>query len=376
MADMDVVWKKVSQICDKLSEAASVRIPRGDIRAFRVGRSNTKLFVFLAPTEKDRGLHLRSVDPAVLGDARFEESRVFLSAGRTNWVRLKWTPDEPDWEKLTRLLVESHRLTMGKNQGIPPRSAFGDVYPILGKALAIAGPNERPAPPYHADGPMPKLPATSALAVALWSAEQVRSFAPVEHLADIDAALALVRDLLADPPANVATAYQVGRFRKLYERLRTASATRPKDSRALGAAKRAAGAGASLSRGKPDMVWEGAALAAERAVQALQDAAGPQRVRAYLEALDDRILREEIGALDGSEKVDRVLWRGANEKGMPALWLVRFEGGGHGLRRKLGARYAWLKGSKDDVLASVPDIDFDRAVKTALVRDATARSPA
>jgi hypothetical protein len=52
------------------------------------------------------------------------------------------------------------------------------------------------------------------------------------------------------------------------------------------------------------------------------------------------------------------------------LTLVRFEGGGHGLRRKLGARYAWLKGSKDDVLASVPDIDFERAVKTALAREA------
>jgi hypothetical protein len=219
---------------------------------------------------------------------------------------------------------------------------------------------------------MPKLPATSALAVALWSAAHVRALAPAAHGTEIDQTLELVRDALGEPPENATEAWRLQRFQSLHDRLRVASATRPKDSRPLGAAKRAAGAAASLCRGKPDMVWEGAALAAERAVQALQDKGDVAGVRAYLEALDDQLLHAEIGAIDSHTAIERVLWRGANEKGLPALWLVRFPGGTYGLRRKLGARYTWVKGGRDDVLASVPDIDFARAVATALVREGDA----
>jgi hypothetical protein len=95
-----------------------------------------------------------------------------------------------------------------------------------------------------------------------------------------------------------------------------------------------------------------------------------------VDAVEDAVLRST--AIEDRMADMDVVWKKVSQicdRRMPALWLVRFEDGGHGLRRKMGARYTWLKGSKEDVLASVPDIDFERAVKTALAREATARSP-
>jgi hypothetical protein len=145
----------------------------------------------------------------------------------------------------------------------------------------------------------------------------------------------------------------------------------------MGAARRTAGAAASLCWNKPDMVWTNAALAAERAVQALQGRRDPAIVRAYIVALDDRILLDELSGIDeefdakrkASKGVARVLWRGTNEKGLPSAWLVRLGKGSYGLRHKAGTRFVWVTGSRDDVIASVPDAAFEGAAKIAIDRD-------
>jgi hypothetical protein len=248
-------------------------------------------------------------------------------------------------------------------------AADSDLYPILSRALAAADPSERPEPPYHAGGPMPKLSALAALDIAIWSAEHVAALAPAAQKAEIQRVLALAHDVAREPPARPKMAYTEPRFRALTTQLEEAARTRSKDSRSLGAARRTAGGAASLCKGKPDMVWPNAAYAAERAVQALREKGDRVAVRAYLAALDDRILAAELELIDADVKIARVLWRGSNEKGLPGLWLVKLANGTYGLRRKLGSRFTWLTGSRDDVVASVPDVDFERAVSIAMARE-------
>src|SRR5262249_31487780 len=133
-----------------------------------------------------------------------------------------------------------------------------------------------------------KLSAPAALSVALWSAEKVAPLARPDQRKEIQRILALVRDVLRAPPKRPVQASSDPRFRALGEQLREAAATQRKDSRALGAARRAAGGAASICVGKPDMVWPNAALAAERVVQAQNERDDHEGVRAYLTALDDR----------------------------------------------------------------------------------------
>jgi hypothetical protein len=158
----------------------------------------------------------------------------------------------------------------------------------------------------------------------------------------------------------------------LYELCRTlekAAKWRSGDARALGAARRAAGGALSLAYNKLDMVGQNASHAAERAVQALREAGDGASVRGFIEALDDWILLEEILAIDPDVSVRRVLWRATNEKGFAASWLVRFEDDRYGLGHKVKSRFVWIRGSRDDVLASVPDRSFQLAVAFAFERD-------
>jgi len=371
-AELDEMWEKLAEICLALDRATE--IPRR-IRGFTVGTNRMKTFAILSAEEATRGIHVRSIDPLVLADARFEGSRIALSSGRSNWVRLRWTLT-PDWTEMRRLVAESHRLASMKNEGIRSKSEFGDLYPILAHALAVATPDDRPPAPHHAGGPMPSLPPAAALRIALWCAESVETLAPTNQHADVARVLALVREA-AEAAAHGSSPSDVGsiRARAAAAKLRDASKTTAKDSRALGAARRAAGSASSWWSGKADMVWSGAALAAERAVQAFHETQqAPAMVRSFLVELDDRILLAELYALEPDEAPLRILWRAANDKGAPAVWLALFAGGLYGLRRKVGARYAWVKGARDDVLASVPDGQFERAVSIAFARDTVTTS--
>jgi hypothetical protein len=373
-ARLEAAWQKLSDICTSLPQAKHV-VAAGNIRAFTVGKGagNTKLFAYLVTTQDERGIHVRSVDLRVLSDPRFVMSRLFASGRGTNWVRLKWTGLEPNWAEIQRLVVASHGLVLNlKKKG--NRRARGTVYPILQRALDAADESERPTPPYHAGGPMPKLSGPAALRIALWSAEQVAPLAPADQREEVARVLSFVRYVASERNERVTRGPRGLRWPPT-EQLRDAAATQRGDSRALGAARRAAGGAASLCAGKPDRVWENAALAAERVVQALRERKDHAAVRAYLTALDDRLLVEELGALEGDVRVARVLWRGANAQGLPALWLVRLVDGSYRLRRKVGSRFTWLTGSRDDVMASVPDDAFERAVAIAMARETATIPP-
>jgi hypothetical protein len=349
----------------KLDVGDSLHAPAS---AFRIGANDSRLFTFALHEGNHAGVYLRSLDPKLGADPRFSACSG-VGGVPTNWVRLSRWEAGLTGEELYGLLVESHRLTLTRNEGVPPRTAFGDVHAILLKALNTAAAEERPTPPFHAGGPMPKLPGAGAFRVAIACGEHVAKLVPEAQRDEYDRVLAAARRA---PDVVRAVDAQPTDREPLYEYWRTlekAAKSRPKDALAVRAARRAAGAALSLAMGKPDMVGQNALLAAERAVQALHEAGDGAGVRAFIEALDDWILVEEILSIDPDVSVRRVLWRAANEKGFAAAWLVRFEDDSYGLRHKVKSRFVWVRGSRDDVLASVPDRGFQLAVAFAFERD-------
>jgi hypothetical protein len=377
--DLQVAVERFTAIC--LAHAGAIQTPRSArdrYRSFQATKSLAKVFALFVLEERGRGIHVRSV----LDEPRLEASSYYTSK-RSNWRHLPWREAEPSWDEVEKLVAESHRLTMLRDEGVPSKFEFGDVYPILGRALEVAPPARRPPGPYSAGGPKPKLSGPAALAIGIWCADAVADLAPADQAKECKAVLALARAMLDAPPARTAhTGHgetdrpRAGTPEAQLKRLWEVKESKKSDSRPLGAARRAAGAAASLCRGKSDMVWNNALLAAERAVQALSEPGHPGRLEGFLTELDDRILDAElrplardVGKLEREPAIERVLWRGANDRGHPALWLARLAGGEYALLGKIGARMKWSTGGRDDVLALVPDALFEQATKITFARD-------
>lgn len=83
----------------------------------------------------------------------------------------------------------------------------------------------------------------------------------------------------------------------------------------------------------------------------------PQQISTFLAGLDAQLMSQEAQAsfderAPTHHTVSRVFWRSAGRL------LVGFEDGGFGLLVKLKARWRFIEGGRDDVLASVPDEQF------------------
>lgn len=222
-------------------------------------------------------------------------------------------------------------------------------HPILKGAIEKARDEEKPSEPIHlGKGPQPVCPSLAAAALTVWMAEHALG---VSHPAD-EAAARDVLALVADGAATYAT-------------LLKASTDQRTDSAAMGVARRAAGAAATLKKGKHDVVWVHAKGAAGRVVALLRDASDdPELVTAFIRELDRRILVAEMASsavrnakAEAHFEVARVLWRG------PDLFVGQLPDERFALVGKLGAKGKWtlVLGTRDDVLASVPDFAFEDA---------------
>ena len=130
---------------------------------------------------------------------------------------------------------------------------------------------------------------------------------------------------------------------------------------------RAACVEARTTLSNPDMAGAAARPAGVRTVGLLLEADGKDAVRSFLSDLDEELRRLDVAhALDLRKKtpsrpIVRAIHRGA-EKGNVVLWLAELEGGQLGLLSKQGVRWAWNEGSRDEILATIPDAHFERAV--------------
>ncbi len=255
------------------------------------------------------------------------------------------------------------------------------LYAPLRRGLAAADPAQRPEG-LHAGGPALKILAQegpAATSLALWTVETIQHLVPAAEQAALEEGLAQLREVLALrerlvaalPPEKV-------RMGEGYEALSKA-AGKLKDpageSAPLVAVRAALGAFRCLPGGYNERAVSFCGDAVEAAVKALSGEGG-ESVRRYLVELDERALALEFaawasakGPLQAPPAIRRVLWRGADEKGHPALWVVRLAEGGHGILSKVGRRWAWTQGTRDEVLASVPDAQFAAAVETTTARD-------
>jgi hypothetical protein len=375
---LERIAKKLDALCLTLEGAREIPSYSPEShRMWGAGRGSSKLFAWISFEAKSEGIHFRSNDP------RFEKSGFYYGKKPSNVVRYPWKGAEPDWAELKTLLAESLRLTLSKNMGVAPKYEFAELNPLLGRALETAKPEHRPAGPYHAGGPAVKIPARDSLAAAVWCAESVADLVADGEKKTFETGVRLAKRMIdAPPPRTARTGHGEtidppgGSPEAMLNELHEVAESSKKDSRALGAARRAAGAAASLCRGKSDMVWSNAMLAAERAVQALEEAGEVDRLRTLLAALDDRILAAEAraqalekGKLEKAPEIARVLWRGGAASGAANAWLFRLVDGSYALLAKQGARFAWTPGSRDDLLATVPDAVFASATKVALTRD-------
>ncbi|MCK8502217.1 hypothetical protein [Myxococcus fulvus] len=256
---------------------------------------------------------------------------------------------------------------------------------ILKAAILAAKPEDRPAIRWALGGPRPDCPAAGQVELGLWFSSLVSPF-----LADrFEEAVAhriveRVRDFLGKPlRLTPQESLSLGHDKKLtskagraYHALIADSRSEADDSEALAVVRRTAGAAAALCRGKDTFLHLTAAVT--RVVKYLDEEPGRAglSVQALLMELDARILRLECHAaiaplLAGNAPPDleAVLWRADGGKGTARHFIARLRGGKLGLVTKLGARWTWIQGGKDEVLASVPDACFEEATRAVMAGD-------
>ena len=249
-------------------------------------------------------------------------------------------------------------------------------FPILDRAVAMADEHEKPKW-LHAGGPAAKIvgqEAAAAFRIATWCAALIRAQVRDDErkglevtLKGLEEARGFYEQLLPElmkPGGRMGATYR--KLDELSHKLHEPVGNSP----AIVAARYALLAFRHVPGGY-----------SARAVQCAGDAsdivcaqlAGDKR-RDYLRALDDLILVEEFNAVlllrrIAPVAIERVLWRGANEDGVPALWLVREHRDAYGLLWKLGKRWTYQAADRANTFATVPDKQFGRAVEVATARD-------
>lgn len=258
-----------------------------------------------------------------------------------------------------QLLAESHRLANMRAQGVKAHEGFESAHPILRAALDEVPEAER-TPPWHGGGAPPKLPSGDARRIALWSATVLRPLVTAGEQQDFDRiAVSIDRYLRVEGRESMKAVSRASNQRK--------------GSLPLQALQRAAGAAVS----KPDLAWMGACATSGRSARALVAATdAPISPNDFLLELDHKIacgeLQSELDkrkSLHASARLERVLWRGTDERDYTNRWLARLESGSYGFLGKIGRRFQWFEGSLEDATAHVPDECFETAVCVALARD-------
>ena len=246
-------------------------------------------------------------------------------------------------------------------------NALDRAHAVLRKALREVPEEHRPPPPWHVDGPLLTCPALDQIRVSQWCAELLRERAPEDQRGTVDRVLAEVARFLAAPPDLKSE----GSDRRLHHGLETLGEVQKGECASLVAARRAASGAATYARGKADLVFSSAAVAVSRTAKELVDDPRPISARVFLSTLDEKLMLYELASAF-RERLHRepppfahVLFRAGDEKGKMSFWIARLASGTHGLLGRLGPgarpRWAFVEGSRDEVLASVPDPLFAAA---------------
>ncbi|MCA9568453.1 MAG: hypothetical protein KC656_11445 [Myxococcales bacterium] len=121
---------------------------------------------------------------------------------------------------------------------------------------------------------------------------------------------------------------------------------------------------------RPDMMGASLRPHLQAVVRALAASERPTDATELLVRMDDELRRLDIVQALAKRKqtpsrpVAAAVYRGADDKDV-RVRLARLDDGRFGLQCKLGGRYRWIEGDREDVLASVPEDWFADAVAAA-----------
>ncbi|MCP3100392.1 hypothetical protein LZ198_16100 [Myxococcus sp. K15C18031901] len=256
---------------------------------------------------------------------------------------------------------------------------------LLKRALLAAHPEERPPGPYGLGGPPPVCAQEQLVELGLWC------FALLEPSVTglVDQALARriaddVRTFLWKHqrlPLADARARGLGRTLNrptdwFHYRLFFDSRPIPDEATPMAVVRLVAGAAAAMGRGTD--LTPHLEEAVSRVITFLREAppGSAMRVREFLSALDATLVRLECRAAIAARlpagvpvpEVAEVLWRQAGSQRRAQHFIARLEDGAWGLVTKIGHRWTWVRGARDEVLASVPDEYFEAATRAAMAR--------
>ena len=230
----------------------------------------------------------------------------------------------------------------------------------------------------HLGGPAPTLSPAGTARVAQWCAELARTLARSPELVAIDAHLADVRALLSDRAfAEARRAEPFDTTGPSIERRVLVDHSLPD---ATVVARHAVHA-AIIAAARPGLVRGPVRDAVQRTIRLLRnrtvEAVGndPLAMRRFCDELDGRLVRTEVeevlvARLGLQPTFEDVVWRappGPTLARAPTF-ILGLGPESFGLFAKLGHRYAWNFGTRDHVLATVPDVWMASAV-AALIPD-------
>jgi hypothetical protein len=303
-------------------------------------RSGYREFAAWVAEGEQRGLHVRSADPALPRSTAFR--------GKHNWVYVANATVEA-----TPALIASSRRVSGQRGGGRPALTELDIYKPLAKAITGL-----PVTGLHAGGPRAKvLSGERDVATALCIACAARV---IDTQREDEAELIAKLRKLLDKGGSHSVMYKAAHGDK-----------RETESEALLALRNAVAAANAGSQSCNTYVTQ----TLVRTIKGLVERESAESAIAFAVELDELIMRHEFEAAYAHHRkgiapaFERVLWRGADAKNFPAWWLVRLGVGSYGLLGKLGPRWTWTVADRDNTLATVPDALFARAVEIAVARD-------
>ena len=112
-----------------------------------------------------------------------------------------------------------------------------------------------------------------------------------------------------------------------------------------------------------------------RTIGDIAELEGEEACSTFVVELDEIIIGAEFRAAfvkrikKTPPAIEKVLWRGADDKGFPGTWLVRVSTDRYGLLGKVARRWNWLEADWDNALAAIDDADFERAIEIAFSRN-------
>jgi len=263
------------------------------------------------------------------------------------------------WRALTGTDVALRDAELAELALASPRPSLVGAHQLFLPALRALPIEALPTPPFHHGEATPFIGARGYARFCMFMARHFAPTLPSSERRGFDEALAVAA--IHAEKRRVPTTPALEQATKLAAR---SPAT---------IAARAAALEARANSNRPDSAGRATQAATTKILEATCAREGAPATRTLLDALDAELRRLDVLCAfedHGNEapRVARAVLRGSTEEDdepKTVLWLAELEGGAFALLAKPAHRWVLTVGARDEILATVPDRWFDRAVRAA-----------